>query len=349
MSNNKLFACTSLRIRDRQNNIYHGRTMEYSADETSTLTYYPIGTEFQHLSPDYHSKGLKYKSKYNSLCITLPITDNEFAPSEGVNSAGLSGSMNMKQDSNFPEINPGDYEKSVPFVFFLEWALATCSSTDDIINTMQRAAFWNSNIPSINSPTSPFHFIFYDTSDKCIVIEASNNEIHVYDNPTGVMTNWPDLPWHLTNLNNYTQLTNIDANNAILGGINLAQPDTGIATNALPSSDTSVGRFVRAVFYSTFAKVANDSEGAIIELSHIMNKFDKPKNITVSTTVEGDTKKGSADSEFTLWTTLTDISNGKLYVRTYNELNYTLYTLKQFENETKTVLINLGEGIHSSV
>ncbi|MCE9841759.1 linear amide C-N hydrolase, partial [Proteus terrae] len=101
-----------------------------------------------------------------------------------------------------------------------------------------------------------FHYAFYDKKGGSIVVEATNGKLHVYQNPTRVMTNGPDFPWHLTNLNNYSQLTNIDKSSGKLANINVVQPDSGIATSQLPSSDTSVGRFIRAVYFSTYAPTA---------------------------------------------------------------------------------------------
>ncbi len=51
---------------------------------------------------------------------------------------------------------------------------------------------------------TPFHYTLHDVNGDSIVIEFANGQQHIYDNPLGVMTNGPEFPWHLTNLNNYT-------------------------------------------------------------------------------------------------------------------------------------------------
>ena len=63
-----------------------------------------------------------------------------------------------------------------------------------------------------------------------------------------------------------------------------------------------------------------------------MNNFDRPKNISVVISEQG-TKKIVA-REYTVWTALTDLSRGYLYVRAYSQLNYTLYTFEQFKDKT---------------
>ncbi|MGU0056256.1 linear amide C-N hydrolase [Enterobacter hormaechei] len=85
---------------------------------------------------------------------------------------------------------------------------------------------------------------------------------------------WPIFPWHLTNLNNYTHLSNINVSSSTLGRIKINQPDSGIALATLPSSDTSVDRFIRAVYYSTYYHKISDPDKQLIELADIMNRFD---------------------------------------------------------------------------
>lgn len=54
----------------------------------------------------------------------------------------------------------------------------------------------------LGNATSPFHYALHDRSGASIVTEFSDGKQTVYDNPVGVMTNGPSLPWHLINLNN---------------------------------------------------------------------------------------------------------------------------------------------------
>lgn len=61
---NRVFACTTLVIKDKKNRIYHGRTMEFSADKPASIfAYYPKAHTFQQNAPD-GTPGLKYAVKY---------------------------------------------------------------------------------------------------------------------------------------------------------------------------------------------------------------------------------------------------------------------------------------------
>jgi len=330
------FGCTSLKINDKQGNIYHGRTLEFSSDMIFNVAYHPVGTTFSYNAPDNKTKGLSYSTKYELLLITTPGSETINAPVEGVNSAGLSGSMNMKTDSDLPVLSEDKYSTSLHWALLIEWALANCSSVQEIKTKIKDISLWTKGLPVF---LSNFHHIFYDTTGACLVVEVSGMELSVIDNPTGVLTNGPEFNWHITNLNNYTHLTNQDITQATLGGLQLKQPDTGIAASLLPSSDTAVGRFVRAVFYSSFALVQDSPQKAMLELSHIMNKFDRPKNMSRSESGEGG-EVGSS-SEYTEWTSLTDLKNKEMHVRTYYDLNYTKYSIEELGKGGKSVLISI--------
>ncbi len=59
-------------------------------------------------------------------------------------------------------------------------------------------------------------------------------------------------------------------------------------------------------------------------LAHIMSRFDRPKNITVDYMgVKGKaTPPPNRSPEYTVWTTLSDLTHGEMMVRGYNDINY---------------------------
>lgn len=339
------FACTSLIIKDKNNNVYHGRGMEFTTDlVTSSLSYYPKGQTFQYLSPD-KTPGLKYVSKYAIIAMTDPVNKEiNKAATEGLNEAGLCFSLNMIHTSTLRDPSPEEYSKTVPFICFGEWALANFATVDELKVGLQNVVFWAEGLALLGGLKAPFHFAVYDKKGGSIVVEISDGILNVYDNPTGVLTNGPEFPWHLENLNNYTHLTNIDISTAQIGKMTLRQPDSGISSSALPSSATSVGRFIKAFHFSSFANMVEDPDIQIAELGHIMNNFDRPKNINKDVTGEGEqTIEKKYLTEFTVWTVLADLSRGFFYVRMYGSLNYEKFTFEQFKDKTEPVSIPLAK------
>ncbi len=104
----------------------------------------------------------------------------------------------------------------------------------------------------------PFHHAVHDSTGASLVIEFHHGMRTLYDNPVGVTTNAPQFSWHLTNLDNYTFLGNVDRSKATFGAYQAVQPGAGISKAGLPGSDTSVDRFIRAVFYTQFAEKQTD-------------------------------------------------------------------------------------------
>lgn len=339
-------ACTSLAITDTNKHVYHGRTLELAESLPSWITYYPQGMTFQKKTPD-GKEGIKYSAKYAILAISTQIYDDgdDHNIFQGLNSGGLSFSANMMDEAVLYAPEEKNYDKAIPVTAIGEWALASFASVDEVREAVNSGTFWAPVLKNFGNLKSPFHYAFYDKNGGSIVVEAREGKLYVYDNPTRAMTNGPDFSWHLKNLNNYTQLTNVDRSTAKLGGIDVRQPDSGIATSDLPSSDTSVGRFIRAVYYSSYAPKAGSTEEAMNTLAHVMNRFDRTKNITVDTMGESAGKTAQLTSEYAVWTSLSDLSNGTMLVRGYKDINYSKFTLAQYKDSDKPVfeMINVGK------
>ena len=51
------------------------------------------------------------------------------------------------------------------------------------------------------------HFFIQDKTGKSIAVEPIRGKLKVTDAPLGVMTNAPTYDWHMTNLDNYINLS----------------------------------------------------------------------------------------------------------------------------------------------
>jgi choloylglycine hydrolase len=186
----------------------------------------------------------------------------------------------------------------------------------------------------------PLHYAINDKTGNSIVVEFTDGKAHVYDNPVGVLTNGPFFPWHLQNLQNYT-FSNVDKNTGQLGKLKLATQDGGIALTALPSAQTSQGRFVKAAFYANYVRKAKTPDEAVTTLAHLMNNFDRPYDLTVDEaggTGDGVRSSGTS-SEVTTWTTLQDLSRNLLYFRSIEAMNWAVIDMAKLKDvkQIKTV------------
>lgn len=332
-------ACTSLIYRDAHGRAYHGRTMELGQDFPYQLVYFPAGQTFESEVDD--APPLTYTTQYNLFAVTMPdriptadapITPEDLKVLEGLNEMGLTFSLLAYPWAGGSQ-NQVDMTRAILSVADLgSWTLGQFQSVEEVKAALADQQVVVTPLAILDGAAAPFHYVLSDRTGASIVIEFHESEMTVYDNPVGVMTNGPQFDWHLTNLNNYTHLSNVDQSTNTFGSLTVNQPDSGIATAGLPASNTSVGRFIRAVYYSQFAERVDDPDAAVLTLSRIMNNFDRPKYITYDPPDSGG-GEGDAlavgDTEYTPWTILADLSQARVFLRTYNGLNYTMFDLRQ--------------------
>jgi penicillin V acylase-like amidase (Ntn superfamily) len=339
--------CTSLIISDVNGHAYHGRTLEFSVVVPVSVTYFPVGTTIESSTPE-GKQGLTFNTKYAILGMMAGVIPNakQLAISEAINDQGLSFSGNQLNFSTSPPVG-NDPAKMLSVADLGAWILGNFKTVSEVKAAVLSGAteFWLPSIPMFGDALLPLHYAIFDKSGNGLVIEFQNNKTNVYDNPVGVLTNGPEFPWHLTNLNNYTQ-TNVDINSAQYGKLQVATIDSGIALSGLPSSQTSAGRFVKAAFYTNYVRKANTPDEAIQTLSHIMNNFDRPYDLTIDPPGGvGDGPRGNASSsEVTYWTVMTDLSRNLMYFRTISALNWTVIDMSKLVNTTqmKSVAIDVA-------
>lgn len=311
-------ACTSLLYRDASGAPYAGRTMELPMELPYNVSYFPTGTQFS--SSVAPQPTLTFNAKYDMLTIGMvdPLTKVDKVL-QGVNSNGLS---------------------------FALLAFASSDGPADMVNktkaALEKQPVLTTALLPLGMLKTPFHYTLHDATGASLVVEFVNGEQRLHDNPIGVMTNGPEFSWHMTNLNNYTFLSNKDHSQLELGGQQFKQPDSGIATVALPASNTSVGRFVRAVYYSQFAEKATSPDQAVKHLAHIMNNFDRPRGITIderfksgiaNIAAPGVEGEWTYNTEYTSWTALTDLRRQQMHVRTHDGLNFVRFDLAELSKQ----------------
>lgn len=342
-------ACTSLLYTDANGAPYAGRTLELSMELPYQVAYFPSGTKFGSKADQHHVLDFDAKHAFVAIGVIDP-TDKKFKAIQGVNDKGLTFSMLSYPDAEGPENTFSKNQAVLAAIDLGAWTMAQFDTVEAVKAELERQPVLVTNLFSNIDFGTPFHYTLHDASGKSIVIEFSNGKQNVYDNPVGVMTNGPDFPWHMTNLNNYTFMNNKDHSTTEINGVKFQQPDSGIALAGLPSSNTSVGRFLKAVYYSRFAEKVDNPERALITLAHIMNNFDRPRGITIdkqeAKSIEGIPIPEVAgepgySSEFTTWTTLTDLKNPTMYVKTYNNINYARFDLSELKELKSAMIIDL--------
>ena len=238
-------ACTGLGIQARDGGIVTGRTLEFGADPRSQIVVFPAGTKFAGTVPS--GTGLQFESKYGFAGA------NGFGPQnamiDGLNEKGLYvGLFYFPGFAKYMEPTPENSAKGLAPWEFGTWALANFATVDEVKEAIAKIAVVPTYLKTLKE-VPPAHYKIQDAGGNCIVIEPTDSQLKVYDNPVWAMANSPEFPWHLTNLNNYLDLTSAYPASKTIRGLKLAPFGMGGGLVGLPGDFTPPSRFVRMVIY----------------------------------------------------------------------------------------------------
>lgn len=359
--------CTAFMYQDANGVTYQARTHEDPVFFAESVTYYPVGSKIESITPT-GKPGRAFNTKYGFLAVTiagmmpLNVKPKQDTVLEGANDQGLCISGNNLFGTSTVEVTAPD-ENILISTDLGHWVLGNFQNVAQVKQALanKEIEIWVPRLAAFGNIPSPVHYALFDKNGGAIVIEFTDGQVQVYDNPVGVLTNGPEFPWHLINLNNYAQLTNVDKNSGQFNKLKVSPPDSGNALANLPSDQTSVGRFVKGAFYSNYAKKMSTPKEAVLMLSHMVNNFDRISGISIdlpdpsAANVENNsTDKTQASSEVTLISFMNDLAQNQWYVRTINAMNFTqfdiskLASLKQLKVITLDSIdeLNGGDGTH---
>jgi penicillin V acylase-like amidase (Ntn superfamily) len=340
-------ACTALMITDKQGNVYSAKTMEYAAMMPFDMSYVPAGTKVVSVAPG-NKAGLSFETKFPVLGVSadVGVGNGINMMVESANNQGLSLSTNEMPGSQSPAGAGSDAAKALAATDLALYLLGNFKSVAEVKEALTNGnvSVWLPKVPLVGNIELPMHYILWDKTGAGIVIEYLDGKQTVYDNPVSVATNAPGFQWHLTNLNNYAQLSNLDKNSGQFGQLKVSAPDSGNALAGVPSSQISAGRFVKAAFYTQFVRKADNPEDAVITLGHIMNNFDRPYDLSIDEgySAEGGTA-GTTSSEVTLFTWMNDKSRNLYYLRTIDALNFAQFDIDKLAPIKSVVTVPLAK------
>lgn len=340
-------ACTALMITDTKGNAYSGKTMEYASPLPFEMTYVPAGTKVVSIAPG-KKPGLSFETKFPVLGVSADagVGSGMDMMVEAANDQGLSVCSNELPGSRSPTGAGADAAKALASTDLALYLLGNFKSVAEVKQALEGGAcsVWLPEVPLMDNLAAPLHYILFDKTGAGIVIEYLNGKQNIHDNPVGVATNAPDFPWHLTNLNNYAQLNNVDRNTGQFGKLKVNAPDSGNALANVPSSQIAAGRFVKAAYYTQFVRKADSPKEAVITLGHILNNFDRPYDLTIDEgySAEGGTP-GTTSSEVTLFTWMNDKVRNLYFLRTINALNFTQFEIDKLASIKSVVTVPLAK------
>lgn len=303
-------ACTVFKVTAADGAIVSPRTMEFGVDVGSRVLAVPRGKAFASPAPG-GSAGLAWEGRYGFVGVSG--LGDDLAIFDGLNEQGLAFSALWYDPAmQWPAVPAGEEARALAHVMIGNWILSSFSTVDEVRAALRDVRLYGLRVDAMKQ-VPPVHFAIYDAAGGAIVIECDAGEVRVHDNPGGLMTNAPELPWHLTNLRNTLRMSPHMAEPVKYAGGVLQPMGHGSGMLGLPGDITPASRFVKVAVLLRYADPPADAAGALNLARHIMNNVDIPRGIAVDLDAGGNV----AASEWTQWTTFRDLGRRLFYFTTY--------------------------------
>lgn len=328
-----VLACTAVDFVAADGTVIAGRTMEWALDFEWTVISQPKGSTLTMTAPaSLNLPAQKIASKYAVVGVKPGVIPGDTLL-EGQNEAGLGMSGNFLP--GFTEYQPvtAQDKNYVSILGFGTWALGQFATVDELRKALPGIKVWaDSSLPTPVPPT--VHFVFTDRSGASIVLEFVKGEQRIYDNVARVITNAPTYDWHLINLRNYLNLSNVGPSAVRTAEGNVTALGQGGGLAGMPGDYTPPSRFVRMAYLRHFATKPKTAAEAIQLTAHALNNVDIPKGVAQS--MEGK----ELVSDYTQWAAIKDLTNNRMMIADYNNrTNFVTLDLNQIFKQTEPASI----------
>ena len=305
-------ACTSFRVKTTDGMVFYTRTMEGGEIFNSTVSVIPKGTEYQGTIPNGAQAGLSWTSKYGMVGMNtygLPVI------TDGMNEAGLAaGNLMFPGFSGYQLFDPAKSAETIAQYEVITWILSNFSKVDEVKEAIKTIRVCKG--PEAVVGNLELHYTVHDSQGGSIVIEYVKGELHVYDNPMGVMTNSPSFDWHLTNLSNYVNLTSVNAASSTTAGVTTSGLGQGTGMLGLPGDYTPPSRFVRMLALVLSSLPVTGADDGLVLAMTIINNIDIPIGVV------RDKVGAEVIYDQTQWTAISDLGRQRFYFRTYKNKDW---------------------------
>lgn len=259
--------CTGVYFKDKNNNVYVGRNLDIPGDYHEHPLIMPRGYKinYRYLSSQFAS--------YAVLGMGVNVNDYPLF-FDSMNEKGLSIMGLEFTGKNFyntyekkDAINLASFELSL-------YLLENCQNINDVKKLVNKINITNVNFNEQFSSQS-LHWMISD-NESSIVLESTVSGIHLYNNDVGILTNSPEFPWHIENLNNYINLVPQEKNNAIWGKHKLTANFIGSGSLGLPGDSSSAARFVKAAYINTHYPTQKNEHSNVARLLNTLKAVSRP-------------------------------------------------------------------------
>ena len=289
--------CTAATYKTKD--FYMGRTLDYefSYGEQITITPRKYPFAFRHDGmPDTHYAiiGMAHVAEGYPLYY------------DAVNEKGLGmAGLNFVGNAVYAEVQDG--KNNIAQFEFIPWILSRCADLKEAKETLADMNLVGTPF-SEQFPTAQLHWMIADKND-CIVVEAMEDGLHVYDNPVGVLTNNPPFPLQLFALNNYAGASRRQPENTFAGTLKLDAYSRGMGGMGIPGDLSSQSRFVKVAFTKLNSISGESEKESVSQFFHILGSVDQQR---------GCCEVDEGKYEITIYTSCCNATKGIYYYTTYD-------------------------------
>ncbi len=223
---------------------------------------------------------------------------------DGTNEKGLSAAALRFPEAKYAKEVLGT--DNVASFEFIPWVLCQCETIRDVRNLLR-----HTNVTDISFnqkyPNSPLHWLISDSKES-LTIEPDGDELKIYDNPVGVLTNSPEFSYQMFNLNNYMALSEKTPKNTFLPTLPLKEYSRGMGAMGMPGDLSSMSRFVRATFTKSKVLPKISEMKSVGQFFHVLYSVCQQK---------GAVKLPDGKYEYTVYSSCCNTDSGVYYYTTY--------------------------------
>jgi choloylglycine hydrolase len=323
-------SCTTLSLRSEGGSVVNIMNMEFPANLGYTVNHFPSGMSFE---GDVH-EGLHPKSwRGRYSVIGTGGKSDPHAIGAGMNERGLFvTTLFLKEGTRYQEITPEDEGKFIGPTWLPTYLLTRYETASQVREAVQEIKVGNISAAGFYGVVPTFHWMVTDRDYNSLVIEYTEGEVEVYDNPHHAMTNAPTFDFHLNNMRNYAFLDSRG-----LPGPEPAENPTGVGygTLGMPGDYTPTGRFVRAAF---FARTVSGADASITrQAAEVSNALIYPAGIAV---YRSDFTHEEA-TQRTMYSFIANAATREILFRRYGDLSWRVFAFEDFQGSTGITMIEV--------
>lgn len=315
-------SCTAFQLQSQDGAYVYCRSMEYSVPLKSDILVVGQNTAFGS-SLAKSEPCLKWQTKYGYVGLNQKIAQT--LVSDGMNEKGLVvGSLYLQGFAKYQPYESAKASQTLGPWELTSYLLGTCATVDEVKEALKELVVVHEPMPGLGDFILPLHFYVCDQNGQALVVEYLEGRLCLYENLVAVLTNGPPFSWHMINLKNYVKMSPLNSAKLNLKSIEVNNQSEGTGLLGLPGDFTPPSRFVRAVFYSQWAKPQKTADATVSLGFHILNTFDIFDGI-----VRAKVEPQGERNDITEWVIVNDQQNRKTYVRSYESLQIQMVDLKK--------------------